>query len=126
MTNDIFGGYRAAMFDGELGVHWLRPAWQALRFYGRQAAEAIEAGDRQRQAEMILRADRLLILLTGLLDTDRQAALGTRMLRVYTALQAALFRANSNNDAAELAGFDEAVEKLARDMMSKPKIAAAA
>lgn len=125
MTRDIYG-YRGAMFDGEAGIHWLRPAWRALRFYGQMAAEAIEEGDRQRQAEMILRADRLLTLLTGLLDTRQDAQLGARMLRIYTALQTALFRANSRNDAGELAGFDSALEALARDLLRDRKTSAAA
>lgn len=120
MTRDIYG-YRAAMFDGEAGVHWLHTAWRALRYYARKAAEAIEAGDRRTQAEMILRADRLLTLLTGLLDSGQDAALGVRMLRIYTALQTTLFQANSSNDARVLAGFDEAVDALARGMLRDPK-----
>jgi flagellin-specific chaperone FliS len=125
MTHQTYG-YRAAMFDGQPSIQWLRPAWRALRHYARQAAEAIEAGDRQRQAEMILRADRLLILLTGLLDTRADAALGARLLLIYTALQEALFRANTGNNAAELAGFEQAIDELARSMPAEPKIPQAA
>jgi flagellin-specific chaperone FliS len=121
MTRDIYG-YRAAMFDGQPGVHWLRQAWRALRHYARQAAEAIEAGDRLRQTDMIMRADQLLILLTGVLDTSEDAMLGARLQGIYGALQSALFRANSRNDAAELVGFEQAVEELARCMPAETKM----
>ncbi len=119
MTRDMYG-YRAAMFDGQPGVHWLRQAWRALRHYARQAAEAIEAGDRLRQVDMIMRADRLLTLLTGLLDTSEDAVLGAHLQRIYTALQGALLRANSLNDAAELAIFEQAVDELSRSMSAEP------
>jgi flagellin-specific chaperone FliS len=108
------------MFDGQPGVHWLRQAWRALRHYARQAALAIEAGDRARQVDMIMRADRLLTLLTGLLDTSEDAVLGAQLQRIYTALQGALFRANSHNDAAELAGFEQAIDELTRSMPAEP------
>jgi flagellin-specific chaperone FliS len=121
MTRDIYG-YQAAMFDGQPGVHWLRQAWRALRHYARQAAEAIETGDRTRQVDMIMRADRLLTLLTGLLDTSEDAVLGARLQSIYGALQSALFRANSGNDAAELRGFEQAVDELARCMPSETKM----
>jgi len=115
-------GYRAAMFDGQPSVHWLRQAWRALRYYASQAAAAMRAGDRSRQIDMILRADQLLTLLSGLLDTSEGALLGARLLLIYNALQAALFRANSRNDPDELADFELAIDELARNMPVESKI----
>lgn len=126
MTTEMMSGYRAAMFDGEAGLDWLRPGWRGLRLYGRRAKEAIKAGDTALKADMIHRADQLLILMTGMLDTGAGTSLGRVLMNIYAALQLTLLRANIDNDAAALDEFDRAVETLMRDMLNTSEVAAAA
>ena len=117
MMMDMTAGYRATMFDGAAELDWLRHGWRALRLYGRKAKAAILAGDIAQKAEMIVRADRLLVLMTGLLDTGPGTTLGPALMNIYTTLQTALLRANIQNDAAALDEFDRAIEILVRDML---------
>src|SRR5271165_6365797 len=100
MTNETVDGYRATMFDGEPGLDWLRPGWRALRLYGRKAKAAIEADDIALKAQMIHRADKLLTLMTGILDTGNGATLGPLLMNIYAQLGLTLLRANADNDTA--------------------------
>jgi len=122
----MIAGYRATMFDGEAGVDWLRPGWRALRQYGRKARAAIEAGDIVLKAQMIYRADRLLLLMTGILDTGPGTTLGPALMKIYTALQANLLRANINDDVSALDEFDRAIEMLTRDLVHDSRTVTAA
>ncbi|HEY1858026.1 flagellar protein FliS [Acidocella sp.] len=117
----MIAGYRATMFDGETELDWLRHGWRALRLYGRKAKAAILAGDIALKAEMMHRADRLLVLLTGILDTGPGTTLGPALTTIYGTLQTTLLRANLQNDAAALDEFDRAIETLARDMLETPE-----
>jgi len=117
MTNETVDGYRATMFDGEPGLGWLRPGWRALRLYGRKAKAAIEAGDIALKAQMIHRADKLLILMTGILDTGGGTTLGPLLMNIYTQLGLTLLRANTNNDTAALDDFETALATLDREML---------
>ena len=90
------------MFDGETELDWLRHGWRALRLYGRKAKAAILAGDMALKAEMMIRADRLLVLMTGILDTGPGTTLGPALMKIYATLQTTLLRANIQNDAAAL------------------------
>jgi flagellar biosynthetic protein FliS len=117
MMMDMIAGYRATMFDGETELDWLRHGWRALRLYGRKAKTAIQAGDVALKAEMVMRADRLLVVMTGILDTAPGTTLGPALMNIYTALQASLLRANIQNDVAALEEFDRALETLVRDML---------
>ena len=114
---DIHSGYRAGMFDGEAELSWLRQGWRGLRLYGRTAKAAIAAGDMVQKAEMISRADFLLSLLCGILDTDSGATLGPALLTIYTALRHTLLLANSSNDTVALDDFENALAILDRDMI---------
>jgi flagellar biosynthetic protein FliS len=104
--------YRATMFDGEPTVDWLRPGWRALRLYGRKAKRAIEEGDMTAKAEMLSRADQLLTIMTGILDTGHDNALGQSLMRIYSALRLALLDANIENDPKPLDDFDGALRVL--------------
>jgi flagellin-specific chaperone FliS len=126
MTSDMLNEYRAAMFDGEASVDWLRQGWRALRLYGRKAKAAVAAGDTAGKAEMLLRADRLLTLMTGILDTGAGTTLGPALTNIYSAMQLALLRANAGNDTAALDEFDQAIDALTRDMLPNSTIATAA
>jgi flagellin-specific chaperone FliS len=121
MMMDMTAGYRAAMFDGATELDWLRHGWRALRLYGRKAKAAILSGDMALKAEMVIRADRLLVLMTGILDTGPGTTLGPALMKIYATLQATLLRANIQNDAAALDEFDRAVEVLVRDMLEMPE-----
>ncbi|OYV26602.1 MAG: flagellar biosynthesis protein FliS [Acidocella sp. 20-63-7] len=123
---DTINGYRAGMFDGEADVAWLRQGWRGLRFYGKRAQAALAAGDHATKAEMILRADKLLDILTGILDTESEASLGPALMTIYTALRYNLFRANAENNPAALEDFETALAILDRDMIKASESAIAA
>jgi flagellar biosynthetic protein FliS len=125
MMMDMIAGYRAPMFDGETELDWLRQGWRALRLYGRKAKAAIVAGDMALKAQMVTRADQLLVLMTGILDTGPGTTLGPRLMNIYSVLQTTLLRANLRNDTAALDEFDRAIESLVRDMLetSEPRSA---
>ena len=108
--------YRAAMFDGEPGLHWLRQGWRGLRYYGRRARVAIEQDDQRAKALMIARADELLNVLSGVLDTAEGSTLGPALMTIYAALRFTLLRANTENSAEALHDFDTALSLLDRDM----------
>jgi flagellar biosynthetic protein FliS len=124
MTMDMTINYRAGMFDGEADVNWLRPGWRGLRLYGRRAKAAIEAGDFATKAEMIARADELLNVMTGILDTENGTTLGPALMTIYTALRYTLLRANTENNIPALDDFETALAFLDRDMTSESAIAA--
>ncbi len=126
MSMDIITDYRASMFDGESGISWLRQGWRGLRFYGKRAKAAIEAGDIQTKAEMILRADQLLDIMAGILDTESDSTLGPALMTIYTALRYTLFRANAENNPAALDDFETALAFLDRDMIKSSESAIAA
>jgi flagellin-specific chaperone FliS len=109
--------YRAGMFDGQADLGWLGQGWRGLRLYGRKAKVAIAAGDLVTKAEMIAKADDLLNILSGILDTGKDATLGPALMTIYTALRFTLFRANSENDMAALDDFEAALAILDRDMI---------
>ncbi|MDE2238969.1 MAG: flagellar protein FliS [Rhodospirillales bacterium] len=109
--------YRATMFDGEPGLHWLRQGWRGLRHYGRRARVAIEHGDQSAKASMIARADALLNVMSGVLDTEDGTTLGPALMTVYTALRFTLLRANTENSLDALQDFDAALSFLDRDMI---------
>jgi flagellin-specific chaperone FliS len=125
MSAEMMSGYRATMFDGEAGVDWLRHGWRGLRIYARQAQTALRTGDIARKAELLARADRLLTLMAGILDTSAGTTLGPVLQRIYGQLQIALLRANSGNDAAALDDFEQAVDRLGREMLENSQGAAA-
>lgn len=109
--------YRAAMFDGEPGLHWLRQGWRGLRYYGRRARASIEQNDLQSKALMIARADELLNIMSGVLDTTDGTTLGPALMTIYSALRFTLLRANTENSMAALEDFDAALSILDRDMV---------
>ncbi|MDR3520754.1 MAG: flagellar protein FliS [Acidocella sp.] len=117
MIMQMLVGYRASMFDGLPGVNWLRPGWRGLRLYGRKAKIAIIDGNMLEKAEMIRRADELLTLLSGILDTDTGSTLGPALMNIYGALRTALLRANINDDLTALDEYDDALVTLDRHMM---------
>ncbi len=114
------------MFDGDADVNWLRPGWRGLRLYGRRAKAAIEAGDLATKAEMIARADELLNVMTGILDTENGTTLGPALMTIYTALRYTLLRANTENNIPALDDFETALAFLDRDMIKSSESAIAA
>lgn len=123
---DTITGYRAGMFDGKADISWLRQGWRGLRFYGRMAKAAIEAGDIAAKADMINRADALLDVMAGILDTEPGTTLGPALMTIYTALRFTLFRANIENDPSALDDFETALAILDRDMIKSSESAIAA
>jgi flagellin-specific chaperone FliS len=117
MMMDMIAGYRATLFDGDEELDWLRHGWRGLRLYARKAKAAMLDGDVVLKAEMLNRADRLLVLMTGILDTAPGTTLGPALMRIYATLQTTLLRANAQNDTAALDEFDRAIEILVRDML---------
>jgi flagellar biosynthetic protein FliS len=116
MMTYMMSSYRAGLFDGEPGLNWLRPGWRGLRLYARKARAAIEAGDVANKASMIQRADQLLTLMTGILNTGHGTTLGPALMNIYAALQRNLLRANLNDDIAALDDFEAALLLLDREM----------
>ncbi len=114
---DTASHYRTGMFDGKADISWLRPGWRALRLYGRRAKAAMEANDTAAKAEMICRADRLLNVMAGILDTEAGTTLGPALMTIYTALRYTLLRANIENNAKALDDFEAALAILDRDMI---------
>lgn len=113
---DMINTYRASMFDGTAEIDWLRQGWRGLRYYGRQAKAAIEAGDNVAKMAVIARADELLDLLSGILETGANATLGPAMMTIYTALRFTLLRANAENSLDALRDYEAALALLDRDM----------
>jgi flagellin-specific chaperone FliS len=112
MTIEIVIRYRESRFDGEASIDWLRPGWRALRFYGCQAKQAIAIGDMPAKAEMLSCADRLLTIMTGILDQGSDNVLGQSLARIYCALRLALLDANMENTIDPLDDFDRALRFL--------------
>lgn len=110
--------YRAAMFDGEPGLDWLRQGWRGLRQYGRRAALAIEQNDMSVKAAMISKADELLNLMSGILGTESGTTLGPALMTIYSALRFTLLRANAENSLEALRDFDAALAFLSRDILN--------
>jgi flagellin-specific chaperone FliS len=125
MNSEMISGYRATMFDGEADLDWLRQGWRGLRVYARLAQMALHSGDVPRKAELLARADGLLTLLTGILDTGAGTTLGPALHRIYNQLQVTLLRANAGGDAAALDDFAQAVDRLGREMLENSHGAAA-
>ncbi len=117
MTMHMMSEYRLGMFDGETTLGWLRPGWRGLKLYARKAKAAIAAGDIAQKAEMLHRADKLLTLMAGLLDTGAGTTLGPALMRVYEAIGALLLRANLDNDVLALNDIEMALAKLDQDML---------
>jgi flagellin-specific chaperone FliS len=117
MSSDFTGEYRSAMFDGEPGIGWLRPGWLSLRLYGRQARAAIEAGDIVLKANMIVRADKLLTIMSGILDTSTGTTLGPAMMRIYDKLRFCLWKANIKNDCTALDDYDQALQIIDKEFL---------
>jgi flagellin-specific chaperone FliS len=126
MTLDLMQSYRAGMFDGKPDIAWLRQGWRGLRFYGRKARAAIEAGDIVLKADLIFRADQLLDIMSGILNTSEGAKLGPALMTIYTALRYTLLRANAENSTAALDDFEAALAFLDRDMIKLSESAIAA
>ncbi|MDE8345200.1 MAG: flagellar protein FliS [Acidocella sp.] len=118
--------YRAAMFDGQADLSWIRQGWRGLRLYGRRARAAIMADDVVIKAAMIARADELLNLLTGILDDTQPAGLGPALMTIYSALRFALLRANIENNIDALDDFEAALAILDRDLISSSESTIAA
>jgi flagellin-specific chaperone FliS len=123
MTMEMMSGYRATMFDEEAGIEWLRHGWRALQLFARKAREAGNKGDAALKAQMIERANRLLNLMAGILDTGSGATLGPSLMNIYSSLSATLFRANLENGTENIDDFERAVEKLSRDMLGEAELA---
>ena len=113
---DMINEYRATMFDGQADVSWLHQGWRGLRLYGRRAKAAIEAGDTAAKAAMLARADELLNLMSGILDTGDGSTLGPALMIIYSALRFTLLRANTENSKSALDDFEAALAILDRDM----------
>jgi len=122
---EMMSGYRATMFDEEAGIDWLRHGWRALRLFARKAREAGNQGDTALKAQMIERANRLLNLMAGILDTGSGATLGPSLMTIYSSLSATLLRANLENGTKNIDDFEQAVAKLSLDMLSAAETASA-
>lgn len=109
--------YRTTMFDGEPSLHMLRQGWRALRYYGKRARQAMESGDIITKAHMIARADELLNVMSGVLDTTENAKLGKALMTIYSALRFTLFRANIENSLEALHDYDVALSLLDQDLV---------
>lgn len=114
---DLISNYRATMFDGAADLNWLRQGWRGLRQYGRRAHLAIEEDDMATKAAMIARADELLNVMSGILDTSAGTTLGPALMVIYSALRFTLLRANAENSLAALRDFEAALAILDRDMI---------
>ena len=114
-SSELIADYRASMFDGEPGINWLRPGWYSLRLYGQRAKAAIEAGDVVLKANMIVRADQLLTIMSGVLDTGPGTTLGPAMMSIYDRLRLCLWKANIKNDCAALDDYDQALQTIDRE-----------
>lgn len=113
--------YRSTMFDGDPSLHMLQQGWRALRYYGRRAKQAMESGDVSTKAHMIARADELLNVMSGVLDTGDNAKLGKALMTIYSALRFTLFRANIENSLEALHDYDVALSLLDQDLVKAPE-----
>lgn len=113
--------YRVTMLDGEAGLHTLQQGWRALRYYGKRASQAMENGDIETKARMIARADELLNVMSGLLDTTENAKLGNALMVIYSALRFTLFRANTSNSTDALRDYEVALSLLDQDLVKTPE-----
>lgn len=127
---DLISTYRATMFDGPAGLAWLRQGWRGLRQYGRRARLAATENDLATKAVMIARADELLNVMSGILDTSAGATLGPALMTIYSALRFTLLRANTEpaqeNAIAALQDFEAALAILDRDMIKSSESVLAA
>lgn len=127
---DLVSTYRATMFDGPAGLAWLRQGWRALRQYGRRAHRAAEENDTAIKSAMIARADELLNVMSGILDTSEGTILGPALMTIYAALRFTLLRANTaadkENAIAALQDFEAALAILDRDMIKSSESVLAA
>lgn len=111
------------MFDGEPSLRLLQQGWRALRYYGRRARQAIEVGDIVTKSRMIARADELLTVMSGVLDTSETAKLGPALMTIYSALRFTLFRANTEDSLEALRDYDIALSLLDQNLAETPESA---
>ena len=78
---------------------------------------AIEQGDIATKAAMLARADELLTVMSGILDTSEGTTLGPALMTIYSALRFTLLRANTENSDSALQDFEAALAILDRDMI---------
>jgi hypothetical protein len=109
--------YREGFFDGKPDIAWLSQGWKALRLYGRRARTCIEAGDMPGKSQMLGKAGQLLVIMSGILETEEGKMLGAALTTIYTALQFTLLRANAENSLDAMDDFDRALALLDRDMI---------
>ena len=121
--NSITSFYRTTMFDGEPSLRLLQQGWRALRYYGRRARQAIEVGDIVTKSRMIARADELLTVMSGVLDTSETAKLGPALMTIYSALRFTLFRANTEDSLEALRDYDIALSLLDQNLAETPESA---
>lgn len=114
--------YRSTMFDGEPNLRWLQQGWRGLRYYGRRARAAMEKGDVATKAQMIARADELLTVMSGIVDTTASASLGPALMTIYSALRFSLFRAITQDNAEALRDYDVALSLLDQDLVKTPVV----
>lgn len=105
-----------SIFDGEPGIAIIRHGWRGLRIYGRRAQVAIETGDLTAKHENISRAQNLLVLMQGILVTEKESSLGHSLKTIYTALQGRLLEANIKNSLVPLQDYDKALAQLTTDL----------
>jgi flagellin-specific chaperone FliS len=120
-TMSEISNYRTAVFDGATGIGWLFQGWRALRLYGRRAKAAMEAGDVITKVDMISRADRLLTVMSGIVDTGAGSNLGRSLQTIYSALRFCLFKANAEGDIEALNDYEKALSQLDRDFSGDAK-----
>lgn len=123
--NSITSIYRTAMFDGEPSLRFLQQGWRALRYYGRRTRQAIEAGDVVTKSQMISRADELLTVMSGVLDTSEAAKLGPALMTIYSALRFTLFRASTEDSLDALRDYDIALSLLDQNLLETHESASA-
>lgn len=109
--------YRATMFDGEAGLDWLRPGWRGLRLYGKRAKAAIQAGDVALKADMISRADRLLTVMSGIVESGTGNQFGQVIVRIYEVLRITLLKASIEDDCAALDDYDDALRIMDQEFL---------
>jgi flagellin-specific chaperone FliS len=73
---------------------------------------------------MIVRADQLLTVMSGILDTGAGTTLGPAMMSIYDRLRFCLWKANSKNDCSALDDYDQALQTIDEQFLKLSKIKA--
>jgi flagellin-specific chaperone FliS len=105
-------------FDAPEDISWLRLGWRGIRTHARRAKQAIIEERTLDKIGHIAKAEKLIIVMQGILPPDENSRLAMSLRTIYQALHGNLLKANSQNSVDALNDLEVALNQLDRDFDS--------